>query len=317
MKCPTCGYIGFETSDRCRNCGYEFALATPAPSTPDLSLREDDDGGPLQELAIKPGVATVRARSPRTARGATNAPDIDRVLQNLDRVIGAPEPPAASADLPLFEQDDALDLPPMVDAAAEPRRPLSVRRATPDPARLRPKPIRHQTTPAPQSLELPLPEHDEPVGSLARTPDVAAPAAESEGAPPLRRVAAALIDVALLVAIDLVVISFTLKLCGLTTGELSLLPPIPIAAFFLLVNGGYLAAFTAAGGQTIGKMALGLKVVGHADLPVSPGLSVLRALGCVGSLLSLGIGFVPAVLNEGGRALEDRLADTRVVRISA
>jgi hypothetical protein len=44
---------------------------------------------------------------------------------------------------------------------------------------------------------------------------------------------------------------------------------------------------------------------------------VLRALGCVGSLLSLGIGFVPAVLNEGGRALEDRLADTRVVRISA
>ena len=38
MKCPTCGYIGFETSDRCRNCGYEFALSTPAPPPQDLRL---------------------------------------------------------------------------------------------------------------------------------------------------------------------------------------------------------------------------------------------------------------------------------------
>ena len=35
-----------------------------------------------------------------------------------------------------------------------------------------------------------------------------------------------------------------------------MLPPVPLGAFFLLVNGGYLASFTAAGGQTIGKMAL-------------------------------------------------------------
>ena len=24
MKCPKCGYLGFERVDRCRNCGYEF-----------------------------------------------------------------------------------------------------------------------------------------------------------------------------------------------------------------------------------------------------------------------------------------------------
>ena len=27
MKCPKCGYLGFEHVDRCRNCGYDFALA--------------------------------------------------------------------------------------------------------------------------------------------------------------------------------------------------------------------------------------------------------------------------------------------------
>ena len=64
-------------------------------------------------------------------------------------------------------------------------------------------------------------------------------------------------------------------------------------------------------------MAFGLKVVGHADLPVSAGLSVIRALGCLASVASLGIGFLPALFGEGGRAIEDRLADTRVVRVSA
>ena len=28
MKCPKCGYLGFESVDRCRNCGYDFSLTT-------------------------------------------------------------------------------------------------------------------------------------------------------------------------------------------------------------------------------------------------------------------------------------------------
>ena len=39
MKCPKCGYLGFETTDRCRNCGYDFSLAAPA-TTAELPLRE-------------------------------------------------------------------------------------------------------------------------------------------------------------------------------------------------------------------------------------------------------------------------------------
>ncbi len=315
MKCPTCGYIGFETSDRCRNCGYDFALANQAPPTPELSLHDGETEGALKELDIRAAATVPAARPVAGARpagtpAAARQPDIDKVLQNLDRVLG--ETPSAP-DLPLF--DDEHGEAPLVDPGAAPRRPLAVRRATPDPARLRTRPVRHQS-PEPRSLELPLPDGTD---SLTSVPAHQLPsmAVETSGAPPLRRGMAAALDLAILGAIDLVVVYFTLRMCGLTTAEIAMLPPIPLGAFFLLVNGGYLAAFTAAGGQTIGKMAFGLKVVGHADEPLSAGLSVVRALGCLASVASLGLGFLPALLGDGGRAIEDRLADTRVVRVSA
>ena len=321
MKCPTCGYIGFETSDRCRNCGYDFGLTNQAPPAPELSLRADQTEGALKELDIRapasssgPARPVAEARAVR-ASAATRQPDIDKVLQNLDRVLGEP---SSAADLPLFadEPPSAAELAPLVDAGAAPRRPLAVRRATPDPARLRPKPVRHQAA-EPRPLELPLPDATEP-GGAHQPHEPSSPRAEpTAGAPPVRRVLAAALDLAILGAIDLVVVYFTLRMCGLSTAEIAVLPPIPLGAFFLLVNGGYLAVFTAAGGQTIGKMAFGLKVVGHADLPVSAGLAVVRALGCVASVASLGLGFLPALLGEGGRTIEDRLADTRVVRVSA
>lgn len=314
MKCPTCGYIGFESSDRCRNCGYEFALSTPPPPSADLSLASDQADGPLQDLSIRDGAPIPRSSPPRSPR--TAAPDLDRVMQNLDRVIGAPE---TSPDLPLFDRGGEEELAPLVTPGAEPRRPLSVRRATPDPARLKPKPVQHHATPAAQSLELPLPNVSDRPELRRETPVAQAQseAADADAAPPFLRALAALVDVAILGAIDVLVISFTLRLCGLGTSELGVLPPIPIVAFFLIVNGGYLAAFTAAGGQTIGKMAFGLKVVGHADEPISAGTSVVRTFGCLLSIASLGLGFAPALLGAGGRALEDRLADTRVVRMSA
>jgi hypothetical protein len=32
MKCPKCAYLGFETGDRCKNCGYDFSLLAAADS---------------------------------------------------------------------------------------------------------------------------------------------------------------------------------------------------------------------------------------------------------------------------------------------
>ena len=313
MKCPTCGYIGFETADRCRNCGYDFALSPSAPAeAPELAMKTDQTEGALRELDIQLAAPGSAARGQGRV-ASERQPDIDKVLSNLDRVIGeAPAP-----DLPLFDEAaDQPGLPPLVDSTAPPRRPLAVRRATPDPSRLRPRTPRPQADTS-RALELPLPGADDPAPVDARGGLQADPRDDAIAAPPLRRVAAALVDLTIVGAIDASVVYFTLKLCGLTFADVLLLPAVPLLAFFVIVNGGYLAAFTAAGGQTIGKMALGLKVVGHSDQPVSSGLAVVRALGCLASVASLGLGFLPALLGSDGRAFEDRLADTRVVRITA
>ena len=102
MKCPKCGYLGFERVDRCRNCGYEFSL-TEAVAEPDLSLRHD------RRENIRP-------------------PD----LSFLKETALSP----ASAELPLFGPPDVDDLP-LITKASPPRTPLAVRRATPDVPRLR------------------------------------------------------------------------------------------------------------------------------------------------------------------------------------
>jgi uncharacterized RDD family membrane protein YckC len=112
------------------------------------------------------------------------------------------------------------------------------------------------------------------------------------------------------------VLYLTLKVCGLQFEGAAAIPPVPFAAFLLLIAGGYLTLFTAAGGQTIGKMAVGIRVVSvDADrLRVPLGHSVVRATAYLASALPAGLGFLPGLLAADKRALHDRLADTRVVK---
>src|SRR5678810_639629 len=44
MKCPKCHYLGFETGDRCRNCGYDFSLL--AGPSDDRGRSGPPEGGP-------------------------------------------------------------------------------------------------------------------------------------------------------------------------------------------------------------------------------------------------------------------------------
>jgi uncharacterized RDD family membrane protein YckC len=95
------------------------------------------------------------------------------------------------------------------------------------------------------------------------------------------------------------------------------LPIGPMAAFLALVIVGYLFLFTAASGQTIGKMLVGLRVVADPDSSGSEsptiGQASYRALLTLPSVLMLGVGFLPALVRPG-LAVHDRLAHTRVVR---
>lgn len=239
-------------------------------------------------------------------------------------------PPAddPAGDLPLFEDDR-----PLVSVPASPRAPLSVRRTTQDPARLR---SRHAPPPAPQpppaaELDLqfeqePEPEADPvpepaPAPAVDRAAAAAAPSHDPRAAAPAgRRLLAAGIDLALIAGIDAAVIYFTMRLAGLDGSQILTLPIVPLGAFLLLLNGGYAVMFTAATGQTIGKMAAGIRVVGTAPADivhdrVTFGRAVLRTACYFASLLPAGLGFLPAFVGpRDHRALHDRLAETRVVR---
>lgn len=289
MKCPKCEYLGFERSDRCRHCGYEFSLSQQVPAALDLSLGKGEPPipDPDAQTSLRPPL-------------------------DLDRIIGGP-----AEDLPLFppsarraedagrDGGDPGDSRPLVTTPSRPRAPLGVRRATPEIPRARLKTARRHEE---LLFEPPacVPGHAPHGGRAAAAAEASATAA--------RRIMAALVDGALLLALDTAVLYFTLRLCSLTAWKILELPAIPLMAFLLMLDGGYFVAFTAVGGQSIGKMALGIKVVSDEDLPVPFGRATLRTLAYLVSALPFGAGFLPGVMGADRLAFHDRLAHTRVVR---
>jgi uncharacterized RDD family membrane protein YckC len=151
----------------------------------------------------------------------------------------------------------------------------------------------------------------------AAWPAERAPRVELQPADLGARAAAAAIDLLILAAIDVVVVYFTMQICGLSLQDFAVLPKRPLMAFLVLQNGGYLIAFTA-GGQTLGKMAAGIKVVpARSERPLDVGRSVIRTLVWVALAFPAGLGFLTALVGREHRGLHDRCAGTRVVRASA
>jgi uncharacterized RDD family membrane protein YckC len=364
MKCPKCGYLGFETTDRCRNCQYDFSLA-PATTEPELTLHNTRKTDLPTDFDLPP----IRRQSDGLSATAL---DLDRLFGEPDvrLSVAAPEPPSAPAITVI--EDDArpsaleeipqaassmafaepempaepviVDAPPMAvietsvidveqpavslaneaaltDEAALPfedapivpppaaRAPLAVRRSTPEVPRNRPRttrPIRPDSlnleSASPASLVAR--EANETMQSLLESPTLGV------------RVGAGMIDVLLLVGIDAAVLYLTLKVTGLqsTLEDLRVLPAVPFVGFLALLAFGYVASFTVAGGQTIGKMVLSLRVIGDDGRPIDAAGGMLRALGCMLVPVTFGLSFLPALFTSDHRAIHDRLAGTRVVQ---
>jgi uncharacterized RDD family membrane protein YckC len=125
---------------------------------------------------------------------------------------------------------------------------------------------------------------------------------------------ALLIDYLILLGIDAAVVYFTVRMASLAPNEWRLLPVLPMLTFLCLLKVAYFYAFTALGGQTIGKMAVGTSVVTDEGKPVDAAHAMRRTSAGALSFLLLGLGFVPALFGDG-RALHDRLSSTRVVRL--
>src|SRR5262249_10055754 len=144
-------------------------------------------------------------------------------------------PSRSGSDLPLFRSEQADDEP-LIRRVSPPRAPLAVRRATPGVPRPRGA-VRAQSLGFAPDLDEPLPE----VGSEVFTPAARATAEEwpaerperAESAPAGLRLFAVLIDLTILSAVDFVVIYFTMKICGVSYDELSLIPKAPLLAFLL------------------------------------------------------------------------------------
>ncbi len=351
MKCPKCGYLGFETTDRCRNCGYDFSL-TPFSGEPDLTLRNADknleqaadlDLPSLARQSEAPGAGVLDldrlfgaeaesepAPAPSTSSLQShflNTPPLPPTDEVAAFAFGATVPAIAAvgveqAEGAPLESTMASSTPAERSAVADPsalpfentrqvpppaRQPLAVRRATPETPRGRSRmtrPIRSGSL-----LEL-----DGPPEAATRT------AVADNGfllAPPsiAARVGADAIDGLLMVVIDAAVLVLTLRIAGLsmTLDDLRIVPPIPFVGFLILLAVVYVATFTVAGGQTIGKMVMGIKVICDDGRSVDAADGVLRALGCALVPLTLGLSYVPVFLTSDRRALHDRLAGTRVV----
>ena len=92
MKCSKCGYLGFETADRCRNCGYDFSLSTEY-DLPDLTLHQDEEqSGNLDDFAL---VDAAAAPTPR-------ARNSDYALMTESRPIARQPASASASAMPLF-----------------------------------------------------------------------------------------------------------------------------------------------------------------------------------------------------------------------
>jgi uncharacterized RDD family membrane protein YckC len=284
MKCSKCGYLGFDTGDRCRNCGFQFSLVE-LYDEPDLALRSAGPDHPAFPASLAHPAYPSRGQDPA---------------------------------LPLFVSPLDDDTP-LITKPSAPRPPLAVRRSTPDAARIRAASASKVAT-AELALDLrpdptpePAPARTTPA-SAARPPN--APVLHQDAGIP-RRLIAAVVDLLILGAVDMVVVYLTMQICGVRLNELALLPKGPLVAFLLVQNIGYLVAFTV-GGQTLGKMMAGIKVIaGDCDVALDVPCALKRTMVSLMLAIPAGLGLLPALFDSQHRGLHDRFAGTRVVRATA
>jgi uncharacterized RDD family membrane protein YckC len=89
---------------------------------------------------------------------------------------------------------------------------------------------------------------------------------------------------------------------------------LDLVVFTIVFSVAYTTALHAVDGQTIGKMVVGVRVVGLDGEPPAPGLAFMRYLAYFVSLAPFGLGYLMAGLRRDKRALHDLLAGTRVER---
>lgn len=156
-----------------------------------------------------------------------------------------------------------------------------------------------------------------------------APAAPPEARPPLPlaglqlRIVAFILDAMVLAACFMLfaaVAVFQLLLLS-DFGEAEEIPDpafyaaVGIVLSYLLFAPLYFIVLWAWRGQTVGMMAVHIRVEAREGGRLSPGRAAVRLLGYLASILSLGAGVAMALFDPQRRALHDRMADSVVVEL--
>ena len=131
----------------------------------------------------------------------------------------------------------------------------------------------------------------------------------------LRRLAAMLYDVLLLVGVLMVATALFLPLTGgeaVFSGRNPVLEWVYRAALLALIV-GFFGVFWTIRGQTLGMASWRLRVEREDGALLGWGDAVRRLGWALVSLLPLGLGFLWILLDPGRRAWHDRLSGTRVV----
>ena len=331
MKCPKCSYISFDTPARCRNCGYDLTAVAGAPVPVDGPLRDGGAGdGPMPAFPLRNTPEGV-APPDRSRVGAIDLPLFDAPVPGLDDtpLISAPSPPRAPLAVRRATPDPSrLPKPGRqrpsrhgAPAIAAPPRPGPAPTLLPaPPAAGASRPLDPEALDGPRLLDPGL--EDAGAGATAPgghdgavRPHAPAPApVPAEAARPLPRLTALVADVALLGAINLAVVHSTLSIVRYPWSRLGELPALPLVTFCAMLDAGYFVLLTGASGQTLGKMLAGIRVVGADGGRVPMTQAALRAALAPLSLVTFGLGYLPALLGQDRRTLHDRLSSTRVVR---
>ena len=296
----------------------------PDESEPVHQLRTDAEFEPTSAAEAPIGWTPAPAPEPESpALAPIAATAFTEPVAPVEPVV----PVEPASDLPLFVQglsareelpDEASpQLPDRGVAGGRP--PLGVRRSTQEPARPRARQPERRLGPIDHDLLEDLARVEREEAAMARAADVRAFAAAvheldaRDRARPLDRLAAAAVDALVLGGIATFVFWATLRLCDVDLFGLGL-ALVPLVVFLALMDIGYLLMFTAAGGQTVGKMLMGIRVVADDDGDrISLRVAAWRAGLTVLSVVGFGVSWLPALAGRG-EALHDRLVHTRVVR---
>lgn len=305
MNCPGCGEPAPAVGARCPSCG-----ASPPPRTEGALAPDPARAEPLREI---PGLRK---------RERTWKDEVRERVRERRRFRGAP------GELPLFKGIDEEGAPVEEDAPRDrPAPPVSeapfapgVRALEDDDLPLRPaddlRPAIAFETPRPPAPREPVrttAADEAPSWDLGPSPRVEAARPVERPAVGFERLYAAAVDIAILAPIWAAIVYFASRSARVAIPALQPAWPwlVGYLAFIGLVYAGY---FTGTTGQTLGKMAAGLRVVDGGGQPPGYLRAFTRAvLGTLG-VLAAGSGLIPMLFDPARRTLHDRLFRTRVIK---